>query len=151
MSEEQEHQEHQEQIESFYGEPPADISLPDMLVPPPPTTTSKVDIKDECDAAFSFAFVGAGQGGARIAETFHRLGYRKIAAINTAEQDLNTIDLKNKLCIGKGGAGKDPAFAEKVYGESKEDVLDMINAGASRIGTSAAKEIMLGKQTDKDY
>ena len=34
---------------------------------------------------------------------------------------------------------------------SKEDVLDMINAGASRIGTSAAKEIMLGKQTDKDY
>ena len=34
---------------------------------------------------------------------------------------------------------------------SKEDVLDMINAGASRIGTSAAKEIMLGQQTDKDY
>ena len=34
---------------------------------------------------------------------------------------------------------------------SKEDVLDMISAGASRIGTSAAKEIMLGKQTDKDY
>ena len=123
MSEEQEHQ---EQIESFYGEPPADINLPDMLVPPPPTTTSKVDIKDECDAAFSFAFVGAGQGGARIAETFHKLGYRKIAAVNTAEQDLNTIDLKNKLCIGKGGAGKDPAFAEKVYEESKEDVLDFL-------------------------
>jgi|TARA_R110000751_G_scaffold79904_2_gene161099 deoxyribose-phosphate aldolase len=34
---------------------------------------------------------------------------------------------------------------------SKEDVLDMINAGASRIGTSSAKEIMLGQQTDKDY
>ena len=34
---------------------------------------------------------------------------------------------------------------------SKEDVLDMINAGASRIGTSAAKEIMLGQQTEKDY
>jgi len=34
---------------------------------------------------------------------------------------------------------------------SKEDVLDMINAGASRIGTSAAKEIMLGQQTNKDY
>ena len=34
---------------------------------------------------------------------------------------------------------------------SKEDVLDMISAGASRIGTSAAKEIMLGKETNKDY
>jgi|TARA_R100000093_G_C1913009_1_gene63367 deoxyribose-phosphate aldolase len=34
---------------------------------------------------------------------------------------------------------------------SKEDVLDMINAGASRIGASAAKEIMLGQETDKGY
>jgi len=34
---------------------------------------------------------------------------------------------------------------------SKDDVLNMVNAGASRIGTSAAKEIMLGKETNKDY
>jgi len=34
---------------------------------------------------------------------------------------------------------------------SKDDVLDMVNAGASRIGTSAAKEIILGKETNKDY
>ena len=34
---------------------------------------------------------------------------------------------------------------------SKDDVLNMVNAGASRIGKSAAKEIMLGKETNKDY
>ena len=34
---------------------------------------------------------------------------------------------------------------------SKDDVLAMVNAGASRIGTSAAKEIMLGQETSKDY
>ena len=34
---------------------------------------------------------------------------------------------------------------------SKDDVLAMVNAGASRIGTSAAKEITLGQKTDKDY
>jgi len=34
---------------------------------------------------------------------------------------------------------------------SKDDVLAMVNAGASRIGTSAAKEIMLGQETNKDY
>ena len=124
MNEEQ--REQQEQVETFYGEPSADISLPDMLVPPPPSAGSKIHIKDECDAAFSFAFIGAGQGGARIAETFYKLGYRKIAAVNTAQQDLNTIDLKNKLCIGTGGAGKDPDFAAKVYEESKEDVLDFL-------------------------
>ena len=34
---------------------------------------------------------------------------------------------------------------------SKDDVLKMVNAGASRIGTSAAREIVLGLDTDKDY
>ena len=34
---------------------------------------------------------------------------------------------------------------------SKDDVLAMVNAGASRIGTSTAKEITLGQKTDKDY
>lgn len=34
---------------------------------------------------------------------------------------------------------------------SKEDLERMVGAGASRIGTSAAKEIMLGQKTDTDY
>ena len=76
--------------------------------------------------SFKFAFVGAGQGGSRIAESFHKLGYRKLSAINTAQQDLNTIRLENKLCIGDGGAGKDPTVAEALYATKKEDVLDFM-------------------------
>ena len=76
--------------------------------------------KDECDVAFKFAFVGAGQGGSRIAHAFHRLGYRKLSAINTAQQDLNTIDLEHKLCIGTGGAGKDPSKAKSDFEERKK-------------------------------
>jgi len=34
---------------------------------------------------------------------------------------------------------------------SKDDLDKMVGAGASRIGTSAAKEIMLGQKTNKDY
>jgi deoxyribose-phosphate aldolase len=34
---------------------------------------------------------------------------------------------------------------------SKDDLQKMVGAGASRIGTSSAKEIMLGQETDKDY
>jgi deoxyribose-phosphate aldolase len=34
---------------------------------------------------------------------------------------------------------------------SKDDLDRMVGAGASRIGTSAAKEIMLGQKTNKDY
>lgn len=34
---------------------------------------------------------------------------------------------------------------------NKEDLEKMVGAGASRIGTSAAREIMLGQETNKDY
>ena len=102
-----------------------DLSLPDIPMPvAQPEQT--VEVKDEIDVAFKFAFIGAGQGGSRIAETFHGLGYRKIAVLNTAEQDLNTINLNNKLCIGEGGAGKDPAVASKKFAERREDVIDFM-------------------------
>jgi cell division GTPase FtsZ len=61
-----------------------------------------------------------------MAQSFHRLGYRKLSALNTAQQDLNTIDLEHKLCIGQGGAGKDPDKALSCYKEKKEDVLDFM-------------------------
>ena len=101
-----------------------DISLPE--IPLPTVQDKKDDIKDECDVAFKFAFIGAGQGGSRIAEAFYNLGYRKLSAINTAQQDLNTVKLDNKLCIGEGGAGKDPSKAEKLFNERKEDALDFM-------------------------
>lgn len=115
-----------EQIKAVYGEADIDISLPDIPMPEP-EPEKKTEIKDEIDVAFNFAFIGAGQGGSRIAETFHQLGYRKTAAINTAMQDLNTLKLiDNKLCIGDGGAGKDPKVAETLFNKKSEDVLDFM-------------------------
>ena len=101
------------------------MSLPDIPMPAPEPEQTK-EVKDEIDVAFKFAFIGAGQGGSRIAETFHGLGYRKIAVLNTAQQDLNTINLNNKLCIGEGGAGKDPDYAGEKFAEKKEDVIDFM-------------------------
>jgi len=110
--------------QGLYGISP-DIQMPD--IPLPTALEPKVEVnKDVCDVAFKFAFVGAGQGGSRIAEAFHRLGYRKLSAINTAQQDLNTIDLEHKLCIGEGGAGKNKDVAKTNFGEHKEDVLDFM-------------------------
>ena len=113
-----------EDIVSYNAGGEIDVSIPEI---PLPTVVEKVDDnKDECEVAFKFAFIGAGQGGSRIAEAFYNLGYRKLAAINTAQQDLNTIKLDNKLCIGDGGAGKNPAVAEKLFHEKREDVLDFM-------------------------
>jgi len=117
----------EEKVKAMYGETSAiDVSLPDMLVPPPPEKEEKKEIKDEVDVSFNFAFIGAGQGGSRIAETFHKLGYRRVAAVNTAEQDLNTVNLENKLLIGDGGAGKDRSIASDAFSKRKEDVLDFM-------------------------
>ena len=68
-----------------------DISLPEIPLPTAQEEEKKV-IKDDVEVAFKFAFVGAGQGGCRIAETFSKLGYRKVAALNTAEQDLKIFE-----------------------------------------------------------
>ena len=105
-----------------YGSP--DLIVPD--IPMPPVPEPKKEVVDKVDGAFRFAFVGAGQGGSRIAEIFHKLGYRKIAVMNTAQQDLNLIKVEHKLCIGDGGAGKDPSVARKKFDERKEDVLDFL-------------------------
>ena len=115
MSEENHKKEEDVVSYNFGGD--IDISLPE--IPIPAAAEKKEVAKDECDVAFKFAFIGAGQGGSRIAEAFYNLGYRKLSAINTAQQDLNTIKLDNKLCIGDGGAGKDPAKAEKLFNGRK--------------------------------
>ncbi len=119
-------EENEQPLESTPQTNDIDISLPDLLIPPPAAEEKVDEIKDEVDVSFNFAFIGAGQGGCRIAETFHTLGYRKIAALNTAEQDLNTIKLDNKLLIGDGGAGKDRAFADGIFQERREDVIDFM-------------------------
>ena len=114
------------EVKSLYGEG-VDIALPDILLPPQiEEDKTKKLIEDECLVSFKNAFIGSGQGGSRIAETFHSLGYRRVAAINTAQQGLNTIKLDNKLCFGEGGAGKDPLVAQKKFAEKREDILDFM-------------------------
>jgi len=109
-----------------YGEVPTDIIMPDILIPPPQKDETKKVIEDEVNVAFKFAFLGAGQGGSRIAENFYKLGYRRVAVINTAQQDLNSINLENKLCFGEGGAGKAPQVATQAFQEKSEDISDFM-------------------------
>ena len=103
-----------------------DIVMPDIPMPDPEPEKNVKEVKDEIDVAFNFAFIGAGQGGSRIAETFYGLGYRKVAVLNTAEQDLNTIKLDNKLLIGEGGAGKNPKVAAKAFASRRDDTIDFM-------------------------
>ena len=70
-------------IKSLYNDS-IDISLPeDMLMPSAEESSesSKVyknEIEDDVDVSFKFAFIGAGQAGSRIVETFKKLGYNNL-------------------------------------------------------------------------
>lgn len=113
-------------IVSYNQAPDVDLELPDIPIPTAPEPSVTKIVEDKFEGAFKFSFIGAGQGGSRIAETFHKFGYGRVCAINTAQQDLNTVDIPNKLCIGEGGAGKDMHLASGLFSEHKEDVFDFI-------------------------
>lgn len=102
-----------------------DVEIPDI---PMPEETAPATVEDTFSAAFRLCFIGAGQGGGRIVEAFHKLGYRRVAAVNSARQDLATLELPdtNKLCLGGDGAGKNPAAALQLFKENEEDVLDFM-------------------------
>jgi len=113
-----------------------DLGLEDLDIPIPPETASSDEIEDtfDFDTAFKFSFVGVGQGGSRLAESFYKIGYRRVAAINTTLQDLTAISIpdKNKLDIGGGGAGKDPAVAAAAIADKDEDVYDVLKRSWGR-------------------
>jgi cell division GTPase FtsZ len=90
----------------------------------------KENIEDECKVAFKFAFIGTGQAGARIAEAFWNLGYRRVCVVNTTDQDLKGINIpdENKFImdVGEGGAGKDPAKGKNAAETYYEDLYDLM-------------------------
>jgi cell division GTPase FtsZ len=111
--------------EAFETDDVIDIGdLPEM-----PEAADDRGVEDAFDyaTAFKFAFVGIGQGGSRIAETFYRVGYRSVCAINTAVNDLASIRIPavNKLDLGGGGAGKDPSLGAAAIEGRDEDVYDL--------------------------
>ena len=114
------------------------VDVPDIPLPSVEDAEEAV-IEDEFDSAYKFAIVGVGQGGSRLAQTFWKLGYRRVAVINTAAQDLKPIALpqKNKLLIGGSGAGKNRKKALAIFEKHREDILDFLKktfrAGIDRI------------------
>ena len=124
--------ENQEEIQGELIEEPLEddlgVDIPDIPLPSS-EDFEEAFIEDEFESAYKFAVVGVGQGGSRLAETFWKLGYRRVAVINTAAQDLKPISIpeKNKLLIGgKGGAGKHRKVAKGLFENQREDILDFL-------------------------
>lgn len=79
------------------------------------------------DTAFKLAFIGLGQGGSRIAESFYKLGYGRVCVLNTTHQDLDEIDPAiPRLDLQTGGAGKDTAYAAASIANRQAEVWELL-------------------------
>lgn len=110
---------------------PSDDS-PEMVTAP---SVKQHDVLDrfDYDVAFNMAFVGVGQGGGRVAETFYKLGYGRVGAINTDHADLEGITNEiPKLDLRTGGAGKDPAKGRAAVNAQDEAVYDLLTRAVGK-------------------
>ena len=101
-----------------------DFQMPEV---PEPAQETVQEFKDKDTVGFKFGFIGAGQGGGKLAEAFAQIGYARVGAINTADQDLETVNVPRKFKFGRQqGAGKDRSVAKSAFSDQKEDVVDFI-------------------------
>ena len=113
---------------------PADDS-PDLPDIPVKSAVRQHDVTDnfDYDVAFNMAFIGVGQGGGRVAETFHKLGYGRVGAINTDHADLEGLTAEiPKLDLRTGGAGKDPAKGKAAIESHDESVYDLLTRAVGK-------------------
>ncbi len=67
-----------------------DFAMPDI---PEPPQSEKPEPKDKDAVGFKFGFIGAGQGGGKLAETFSQIGYARVGVINTVTTTPNESEL----------------------------------------------------------
>ena len=103
-----------------------DIDLEDYEIPEEEETA----IEDESGGSQTFAWIGSGQGGGRIAKAFYDRGYKKCIAVNTSTHDLDTLELPTEqkllLDVGEQGAGKDMEKGNEAANKYKQNVFDLM-------------------------
>jgi len=107
-----------------------DIEIPDLPLEAELEEYEDESLEDESGGAVTYAFLGSGQGGCRLAQAFYKLGYKKTLCVNTAIQDLSKVDVpedqKVLLNAGEQGAGKDMAKGESAAAGSQQQILDLM-------------------------
>lgn len=107
-----------------------DLNIPDLPLEAEAQVTSDDEVHDESGGCATYAFIGGGQGGGRLAEAFYRLGYRKTICVNTATQDLASVQLpedqKVLLDAGEQGAGKDMKIGEAAAEKGQQHIYELM-------------------------
>jgi cell division GTPase FtsZ len=113
----------------------SDLNLPTLDIEdfdPDVVEQAKTDgVEDESGGALTYAIVGSGQGGGRIAKAFYDLGYKKTVVFNTAQSDLALLDLPDEHkfhldCFGQQGAGKNQEKAKVAFESKGQEIFNKL-------------------------
>jgi cell division GTPase FtsZ len=108
-----------------------------------PNIEVEAGVRDDIKGSTRYAWIGAGQCGGRLVQSFYELGYRKVLAVNTTHHDLDLLDLppgqKFLMDIGEKGAGKDMARGKSAVQRSQQEILHLTR----RIFGSEVEHIMV--------
>ena len=81
----------------------------------------------EHEVACQFAFLGTGQGGAKLAQAHWDIGYRRVAAFNLTDSDFQDLSPEMpKLSLEVGGAAKDANLARQQLRGRDQEVWDLL-------------------------
>jgi cell division GTPase FtsZ len=91
----------------------------------------KDTVEDESGGALTYAVIGSGQGGGKIAKAFYDLGYKKTIAFNTAKSDLALLEIpeEHKFYVdyyGDQGAGKNQEKARVAYESRSQEIFNKL-------------------------
>ncbi len=122
-------------------------------------------VRDKIKGSTRYAWMGAGQCGGRIVQSFYDLGYRKVLAVNTTHHDLDLLDIPKEqkflMDIGAKGAGKDMGrgknavlqyqqeilhLTRQTFGTEVDHIMVCVGAGGGTGGGSAADLIEIAKR-----
>ena len=115
------------------GGPAGDPLAADPLAEAAPGGQAQQQARRLVDDAFDYdvgarmAFVGAGQCGGRLARAFYNLGYRRVAVVNTTDQDFE--DLPQSMArhsLQTQGAAKDTEAAREAVRGREAEVSELI-------------------------
>ncbi len=126
---------------------------------------AETGVKDDIKGSTRYAWIGAGQCGGRIVQSFYDLGYRKVLAVNTTHHDLDLLDIpkgqKFQMDIGSKGAGKDMGrgknavlqyqqeilhLTRQTFGTEVDHIMVCVGAGGGTGGGCAADLIEIAKR-----
>lgn len=113
--------------------PPKRSSITNVAKAASPTShlAAKVQVQEvqdtfSYDTAMRMAFIGAGQGGGKIAQAFWDIGYRRVGAFNTTDSDFHGLaDDMPKLSLDIGGAAKNMQLARDALIGRDEELWDL--------------------------